>query len=146
MKPTRHGLPFADWWPQAELGNNFFQDRDVQRTMNFTGIPTVRLQDAAMIISMGATVNRTREHLGTTDAMVIATRRKLIRAAKALRDEGVAPPASQDPTAYRKRSCSAILPSDVNWKEALADWHFARTPDLPAQAIRPEPVAAQGRG
>jgi phenylpropionate dioxygenase-like ring-hydroxylating dioxygenase large terminal subunit len=146
MQPTRHGWPFADWWPVAELGNDFLQDREVQRTMNFTGIPTVRLQDAAMITSMGAVCDRTREHLGTTDAMVIATRRKLVRAAKALRDQGTAPPASQDPAAYRKRSCSAILPSDVFWKDALADWHFARTPELPAEALRPEAVAAQGRG
>jgi phenylpropionate dioxygenase-like ring-hydroxylating dioxygenase large terminal subunit len=146
MQPTRHGLPFADWWPVAELGNDFLQDREVQRTMNFTGIPTVRLQDAAMITSMGAVSDRTHEHLGTTDAMVIATRRKLVKAAKALRDHGTPPPASQDPAAYRKRSCSAILPSDVFWKDALADWHFARTPDLPAEALRAEPVAAQGRG
>jgi hypothetical protein len=38
------------------------------------------------------------------------------------------------------------LPSDVFWKDALEDWHFARTVDLPAQALRPEAVAAQGRG
>jgi phthalate 4,5-dioxygenase len=146
MKEPRRGRAFAEWWPVADKENDFLMDREVQRTMNFTGIPTVRLQDAAMITSMGATVDRTREHLGTTDAMVIATRRKLIRAAKALRDEGAAPPASQQPEAYRKRSCSAILPEDVDWKVALEDWHFARTKDLPALSIRAEALAAQGRG
>jgi hypothetical protein len=79
--------------------------------------------------------------------MVIATRRKLVKAAKALRDQGIAPPASQDPAAYRKRSCSAILPSDVYWKDALYDWHFARTKELPADAIRSQSLATPaGRG
>ena len=146
MKPVRQGHPYAEWWPVADMHNDFLMDREVQRTMNFTGIPTIRLQDAAMITSMGEVCDRTREHLGTTDAMVIAARRKLVKAAKALRDEGVMPPASQAPEAYRKRSCSAILPSGVNWKDALADWHFARTTDLPADALQAEAVAAPGRG
>jgi phthalate 4,5-dioxygenase oxygenase subunit len=146
MKPHQGGKIFADWWPVAEMANDFLMDREVQRTMNFTGIPTVRLQDDAMITSMGSVYDRTREHLGTTDAMVIATRRKLIKAAKAFRDEGIMPPASQDPEAYRKRSCSAILPADVYWKDALEDWHFARTTELPAQAIREPAIANQGRG
>ena len=146
MKPARQGLPYPDWWPVADKGNDFLMDREVQRTMNFTGIPTVRLQDAAVITSMGGVYDRTREHLGTTDAMVIATRRKLIKAAKLLRDEGVMPPASQSPEAYRKRSCSAILPSGLDWQEALGDWHFARTKDLPADAIRVPAAASQGRG
>jgi len=141
MKPARHGMPFADWWPVAELSNDFLMDREVQRTMNFTGIPTVRLQDAAVITSMGGVCDRTHEHLGTTDAMVIATRRKLIRAAKALRDEGTMPPASRNPELYRRRSCSAVLPSGVNWKDALEDWHFARTTTPPAEAIH-QPAAA----
>jgi phthalate 4,5-dioxygenase len=132
MKETRHGQIFPNWWPVAEMNNDFLMDREVQRTMNFTGIPTIRLQDSAMITSMGSTINRTKEHLGTTDAMVIATRRKLIKAAKQLREAGVMPPASQNEAAYRARSCSAILPTGVNWKEAFADWHSGRTEVPPA--------------
>jgi hypothetical protein len=82
---------------------------------------------------MGSVIDRTREHLGTTDAMVIATRRKLIKAAKLLRDEGIMPPASRNPVAYRARSCSAVLPSGANWMEAFADWHSGRTKVPPAE-------------
>jgi hypothetical protein len=89
-----------------------------------------------MIIGMGAISNRTKEHLGTTDAMVIATRRKLIKAAKLLRDEGVPPPASRDSAAYRARSCSAVLPTTTNWREAFADWHSGRTTTPPAEGQR----------
>jgi hypothetical protein len=77
--------------------------------------------------------DRTKEHLGTTDAMVIATRRKLIKAARLLRDEGIMPPASRDPSAYRARSCSAVIPTSANWKEAFADWHSGRTTTPPAE-------------
>jgi phthalate 4,5-dioxygenase oxygenase subunit len=133
MKETRHGQFFPNWWPVANMSNDFLMDREVQRTMNFTGIPTIRLQDSAMITSMGSMIDRTKEHLGTTDAMVIATRRKLIKAAKQLRGAGIMPPASQNEAAYRARSCSAVLPTGVNWKEAFADWHSGRTEIPPAQ-------------
>ncbi len=38
---------------------------------------------------MGTIYNRSAEHLGTTDALIIRTRRCMINAAKALRDQGV---------------------------------------------------------
>jgi hypothetical protein len=65
--------------------------------------------------------------------MIILTRRKLIKAARKLVEEGVAPPASLDPSMYRRRSCSAVLPAEVSWQEALADWHTGRTNAPPAQ-------------
>jgi phenylpropionate dioxygenase-like ring-hydroxylating dioxygenase large terminal subunit len=147
MKPTRQGEVFADWWPVADVNNDFLMDREVQRDLNYTGIPTIRLQDAAMIVSMGSIYDRSMEHLGTTDQMVIATRRKLIKAAKQLRDEGIWPPASQTPEAYRARSCSAVIPSSMNWIEAFADWHTGRTTVPPAEALQaaaPQIEAALG--
>ncbi len=84
-----------------------------------------------MTVGMGAINPRHKEHLGTTDTMIIMTRRKLIRAARALREAGTPPPGSQDPTAYRRRSCSTVLPAEVVWHEALADWHAARTTQVP---------------
>ncbi len=135
MKPARGGRPYPDWWPVADRDNDFLMDREVQRTLNFTGIPTVRLQDVAMTVSMGSMSPRYREHLGTTDAMIIMTRRKLIKAARALRDDGIPPPASQEPSAYRARSCSTVLPTAVPWRDALHDWHFARTTKLPSETL-----------
>ena len=79
MKPKQHGRPFADWWCVAELGNDFLMDREVQKTKNYTGIPTIRLQDAAVIVTMGPIYDRTQEHLGTTDAMIIRVDRKSTR-------------------------------------------------------------------
>lgn len=89
-----------------------------------------------MIATMGPIYDRSKEHLGTTDAMIIQTRRRLIKAAKLLRDRGVAPPASEQPELYKVRSCSAVLPAYVDWKVALAAWHNARTTQPPAQVHR----------
>jgi phthalate 4,5-dioxygenase oxygenase subunit len=131
MKPAQTGQPYADWWPVADWSNDFLMDREVQRTMNFTGIPTIRLQDVAVTVGMGPITPRHREHLGTSDTMIIMTRRKLIRAARALRENGTPPPASQDPSLYRRRSCSAVLPAEVVWHEVMADWHSGRTDQVP---------------
>jgi nitrite reductase/ring-hydroxylating ferredoxin subunit len=138
MQEEQHGKFFAHWWPVANRENDFLLDRELQRTKTFTGIPTVRLQDAAMTASMGPISDRSREHLGTTDAMIIRTRLKLLLAAKALRQKGITPPAVDHPELYMTRSCSAVLPPDVDWQSALGDWHFARTKERPAAALTAE--------
>jgi hypothetical protein len=136
MKPEQKGMFYANWWPVAGMENDYLLDRDVQKTLNFPGIPTVRLQDAAMTAGMGPIMDRAKEHLGTTDAMIIQTRQRLLRSARLLRDQGVAPPCVDGPELYRARSCSAVLQAGVDWKVALADWHAARTTDLPTQRIQ----------
>jgi hypothetical protein len=94
-------------------------DRELQRSgKSFTGIPGVRQQDMAVTESMGPIYKRYNEHLGTTDAMIIRTRRKLIATAKALRDHGVVPPGVDNPEVYRQRSGECILPRDVFWWDA----------------------------
>ncbi len=46
---------------------------------------------------MGLIYDRTQEHLGTTDAMVIRTLRKLLDAIRAHRDAGGTPPGVDKP-------------------------------------------------
>jgi hypothetical protein len=70
---------------------------------------------------MGPIYNRSQEHLGTSDEMVIRTRRRLIDAAKALRDRGAVPPGVDDPSLYHQRSGGVILPREANWLEATKD-------------------------
>jgi hypothetical protein len=104
--------------PQT-LDNDYMIDREAQRNWkSFTGIPGVRQQDMAVTESMGPIYKRYNEHLGTTDAMIIRTRRKLIATAKALRDNGVVPPGVDNPEVYRQRSGECILPRDVFWWDA----------------------------
>jgi hypothetical protein len=69
--------------------------------------------------------------------MVIRVRRRMLEAAKALRERSVTPPGVNHPELYRVRSCQAILPKDRDWQQVLEDWHHARTPDHPTGGFRP---------
>jgi hypothetical protein len=127
MKPHQYGRFFADWWPVVNHENDFCMDNTARREKSFTGIPGIRLQDSAVIWSMGPIMNRPAEHLGTADAAIIRVRRRLLEATKAVRDHGTPPPGVVDPSVYTVRSCLTVLPPEANWLEALADWHNART-------------------
>jgi hypothetical protein len=53
--------------------------------------------------------------------MVIRTRKRLIDAAKDLRDQGRTPPGVDDPHVYATRSGGVVLPKDANWIDATKD-------------------------
>jgi phthalate 4,5-dioxygenase len=107
------------WRLNQNAANDYGIDREAQASgVNYTGIAGIFQQDQAMTESMGAVYVRSHEHLGTSDAMVIRTRRRLINAAKALREKGQVPPGVDNPEVYRTRSGSVILPRSVNWLDA----------------------------
>jgi hypothetical protein len=135
MRDFQVGKFFGNWWPVASMENDFLIDREVQRTQTFTGLPTVRVEDAAMTTSMGPIMDRSKERLGTTDMMIIRARRRYLAAAKALREHGVTPPTVGHPEQCRVRSGAAILPEGIDWQTAMEDWHTARVMKLqPYQA------------
>ena len=121
------------WRLSGNRGNDYRIDRGVQRAGrdggvggSYTGIETILLQDQAITESMGVSVDRTKEHLGTTDAMVIKTRRRLIAAAKALRDHGTTPPGVDEPRLYQVRSGgSVVLPKAADWLEGTEELRLA---------------------
>src|SRR4029453_10599517 len=98
--------------------NDYLIDRKAQKTVSYTGIGSIFLQDQAVTESMGAIYDRTQERLGTSDLMVIRTRKRLIDAAKALRDSGKIPPGVDDPAVYRARSGGVLLPRGADWTGA----------------------------
>jgi len=53
--------------------NDYFIDREVQRTRTYTGIPGINTQDYALQEGMDRSAI-IREHLGTSDAAIIAAR------------------------------------------------------------------------
>jgi len=128
---------FGRWRLKASMENDFLIDRDLQKSgTSYSGIRGIRQQDAAVTTSMGAIYDRSREHLGTTDSLIIRTRRRLIAAAKALRDEGVVPPGVDNPEVYAQRSGGVILPRDVDWWEGTKELRraFVERPELLATA------------
>lgn len=70
---------------------------------------------------MGPIYNRSQEHLGTTDQLIIRTRRRLINAVKAFRDHGTIPPGVENPESYRQRSGGVVLPRSVDWWEGTTE-------------------------
>src|SRR5205823_13506939 len=64
---------------------------------------------------------RWKEHLGTTDVMVIFVRRRLLDAARALRETGSLPANVLDPSINRIRSASALLPANESWVSATEE-------------------------
>jgi phenylpropionate dioxygenase-like ring-hydroxylating dioxygenase large terminal subunit len=104
--------------------NNWLIDRQVQRNKTFTGIQGINTQDLAAQESMGAIVERTREHLGTTDKAIIMFRRILLDVIRDFQN-GIDPPGT-DPNTYRNiRSADVMLPKNVRWQD-MADQQTAR--------------------
>ena len=115
----------SDWLGRARLeanGSNDYQiDRVAQRTKTYTGLGGIHLQDQAITESMGGIQHRWKEHLATSDMMVIRTRLRLINAAKALQESGETPPGVDRPEVYRVRSGGVVLPRDADWLQATED-------------------------
>ncbi|MGH2366435.1 MAG: Rieske 2Fe-2S domain-containing protein [Chloroflexota bacterium] len=121
----------TDWFGRFRMpnqpGNDYLIDRAMQRgnkgPNGYTGIVGVGQQDAAMqgSGSMGAIVDRTKERLGTSDAMIIHVRRLLIQAARTLAEQGTPPPGVDHPRAYRLRSGGVILKEGEDWVAATGD-------------------------
>lgn len=98
--------------------NNYLQDRQMQRTVNFTGIEDFLNHDACATESMGPIFDRSKEHLGVSDKAVIAVRKFLLSSVKALREGG------EPPHIVREAQCNwfphmdcfaCLLPEAVPW-------------------------------
>jgi phthalate 4,5-dioxygenase len=97
------------WRPKHHKDRDYDIDREIQRTRNFTGLRAVADQDRCMVESMRPIVDRTKEHLSSTDAAVITARRRLLRMIKELH-EGVEPYAAHHGEVYRVRSAAVTSP------------------------------------
>ena len=93
--------------------------------------------------TMGPIYDRTQEHLGTTDAMVIRSRRKLLDSVRALRDQGVTPPGVEKPELYRMRSGGLLAAPGVDALELAKDIIFGRTLTIEGEetALAPDRLA-----
>ena len=110
---------FGRWRPAASRDNDYLIDREAQRTISYTGINGVFPQDSAVTEGMGEISDRTLENLAPSDLMIVLTRRRLLEAAQALRDNGTIPPLVDDPElSASARSGDLIAPEDQPWLEA----------------------------
>jgi nitrite reductase/ring-hydroxylating ferredoxin subunit len=105
--------------PVRNMSNEYMIDREAQkRGESFTGIRGIREQDLAVQEDQrGPLSDRPREHLGTSDMGVIATRRRLLRQVRALQ-AGQEPAEPHNPAAYRVRSAAFTEDRLVPWDKA----------------------------
>jgi hypothetical protein len=117
--------PYGDIRPAPNKHNDYLIDWEVQRQRKYFGVPGVGAQDKAITESQQPIVDRTQERLGRADLGIIRVRKWLLDAAVALRDRGTLPP-GMDPTSFRIRPASVLLPKDVPWVEGSKERLVAR--------------------
>ena len=119
-QPETSGF-LGKWRMVQNRHNDYFIDREFQKNGSYTGIKGIGIQDEAVTESMGEIVDRSKEHLGTSDLMVIRLRQMLLRNARRLREHGEVPPAVDNPAVYAVRSGGIVLPNGVNGVDATLD-------------------------
>jgi phenylpropionate dioxygenase-like ring-hydroxylating dioxygenase large terminal subunit len=107
--------------PLANKDNDYLMDRRAQKAgRTYGGIAGFAMQDASIQESMGPIVDRSRENLVGTDKGIVMARRRLLRAAKALAEQGTAPP-GVEPAHQRVRSASVVLSPDQPFATAVPE-------------------------
>jgi phthalate 4,5-dioxygenase len=104
--------------PLANRANDYLLDRERQRTDNFTGMRGIREEDIAVQEDQfgGPIADRTKEHLGASDAGVIALRRRLLKAARDLQ-AGREPLEPRQLNMYRLHPIAELALRDVSFEE-----------------------------
>ncbi len=118
--PPTNSVPFGHIRTKAKRSNDYLINWEIHRTQRF-GIAGVNLQDVCVTENEGPTpiLDRTRENLCSGDLSVIKARRMLLAAAQALRQNGTVPVGARDPSVYRVRGCSAVVPDDADWIDGV---------------------------
>jgi phenylpropionate dioxygenase-like ring-hydroxylating dioxygenase large terminal subunit len=111
------------WRLQDGEANDWGIDREAQLANTiYTGIDNIHMQDQAVTESMGPITDHGFEHLAPSDQMVARTRRRLLQAARALRDKGVPPPGIEHPEVfYGSRGGFFFTQPRTDWRELYAE-------------------------
>ena len=109
--------------PLANKSNDYLMDRAGQkRGETYSGVEGISMQDASLQESMGPLQNRIKEHLVLTDKGIVATRARLLKAARLNRDGKSVP--ALDEKSQHVRSCAIELPHAVHFKDGAMDGLF----------------------
>src|SRR5437764_1395783 len=95
--------------------------RENPRMRSFPGLTGVRIQDRAVQEHQrGPVSDRSREHLGTSDMGVIATRRRLQKQMRDLMD-GTEPREPHTPEAFRLHSLAMTADRSIPWEQLMRE-------------------------
>jgi len=119
-----HLVPGVDldrnWYRFATEENWFNQDREAMKNGSFTGIDGFTNQDMACQESMGPVVDRSQEHLGTSDVAIIRMRRRMLEAVRRFQDGLPLIGLDPDLPYGRIRSEQKIVAVDEPWQSVGA--------------------------
>ncbi len=115
----------ANYVSRLNRSNDYGIDRQRQKTQSMTGIEGINTQDFALQEGMGTIVDRSKEHLGTTDRAIITLRQILLESLDALdRGEDLR---AIDPATYRNvRSIDRMVDNTLDWRLATKEDFVAR--------------------
>jgi phthalate 4,5-dioxygenase oxygenase subunit len=114
-------MDYTGLW--GDRGNRWGQDRALVDAGHFTGFGRSLLEEDAVIqTSMGPIVDRTREHLSSSDVAVAQLRRMLLDAIRAA-DAGELPPGSARSSAPVRlpNALEVVVPDGKRWEDAALD-------------------------
>ena len=86
-------ISLPDYVPKSGRHNHWGFNANEQRTQTYLGMgeEDINVHDQWAVESMGAIQDRTREHLGTSDKVIMANRRVLLKAIETVQAGGVPP-------------------------------------------------------
>jgi len=126
------------WRPVPNKSNDHLMDLEMKgRGESYTGIIGIPLQDQAIQETMDPIVDRTQEHLASSDRMVMLTRRVLLRAVKEYQETGKLPEVLDKPELCRRARGGDVI-SAVG-----TDWLDAYEAAMNADRVYPPSVAAE---
>ena len=121
-------ISLPDYLPKAGRHNNwgFSADEQISTTYLGMGEEDINVHDQWAVESMGPLADRTREHLGTTDKVIMANRRMLSKAIDTVASGGAAPciaDAAQAASMTGPDTVDGIAPADdwQAWWQAAVD-------------------------
>ncbi|RZJ07846.1 MAG: aromatic ring-hydroxylating dioxygenase subunit alpha, partial [Haliea sp.] len=143
-------ISLPDYLPNSGRHNAWGFNADEQMSSTYLGMgeEDINVHDQWAVESMGAIQDRTREHLGTTDKVIMANRRMLLKAIETVQQGGTAPgvaDAAQAAAMTGPDTVDGIAPAGgwANWwqetaaaKRRGADWTGAPAEGETAAAPR----------
>lgn len=139
-------IPGPDFIPKAGRHNDWGFSADEQRSSTFLGMgeEDINVHDQWAVESMGPIQDRTREHLGTTDKVIMANRRLLLAAIDTVAQGGT-PPGIGDASLHAQMTgpdtVDGIAPAGT-WGTWWREQTDAKRAQAPWTATRTETVGA----
>ena len=144
-------ISLPDYIPKSGRHNDWGFNAEEQRTETYLGMgeEDINVHDQWAVESMGSIQDRTREHLGTSDKVIMANRRLLLKAIEAVQAGGAAPGVADPALATQAQgpdTVDGIAPAGTwgTWWQERVQARRAGAPWIAAVAAGPFDAAPEG--